>query len=53
MCTFCVKMTLERFLNQGVTRDLETGGQNLESFKFRMSKVIYPIYRNDHSNVIY
>ena len=38
---------------QGVTQDLETGGQNWGFFKFRGSKVSYPIYKNDHSNLIY
>ena len=35
--------------HQGVTQDLETGG----FLKFRGSKVSYPIYKNDHSNLIY
>ena len=38
---------------QGVTQDLETGGQNWGFLKFRGSKVSYPIYKNDHSNLIY
>ena len=38
---------------QGVTQDLETGGQNLGFLKFRGSKVSNPIYKNDHSNLIY
>ena len=38
---------------QGVTQDLETGGQNWGFFQFRGSKVSsYPIYKNDHSNLI-
>ena len=39
--------------DQGVTKDLETGGQNWGFLKFRGSKVSYPIYKNDHSNLIY
>ena len=39
--------------NQGVTQDLETGGQNWGFLKFRGSKVSYPIYKNDNSNLIY
>ena len=38
---------------QGITKDLETGGQNWGFLKFRESKVSYPIYKNDHSNLIY
>ena len=38
---------------QGVTQDLETGGQNWGFLKFRGSKVSYLIYKNDHSNLIY
>ena len=39
--------------HQGITQDLETGGQNWGFLKFRGSKVSYPIYKNDHSNLIY
>ena len=38
---------------QGVTQDLETGGQNRGFLKFKGSKVSYPINKNDHSSLMY
>ena len=46
---FLVKITGR----QGVTQDLETGGQYRGFLKFRGSKVSYPINKNDHSSLMY
>ena len=53
-CIITQSLTLWNVWKQGVTQDLETGGQNWGFLKFRGSKVsYYTIYKNDHSNLIY